>query len=231
MDTVACLTLVGHRMLLVVMEELELFTSFSSWLRFQIDRLATSSGSDELMEKEATMNNAHILAYIQKYLLRSPLSIFLVDDETGGDWEAIAKGASLLETLDVQLKKQENRQQFAEFLPKVHWLLGHLEDKASGVFSDIAQAQKRSVRFGQATTISLDREVTGVDICMDAVHGSGVCGRRGFLPIPRRATNIREQDLLDGLAYTAVATKERDSESEFTVDSAATFFLSQITGH
>ncbi|PKS10324.1 hypothetical protein jhhlp_002075 [Lomentospora prolificans] len=192
MDTVACLTLVGHHMLLIVMEELELFTSFSSWLRFQIDRLATSSGTDELMEREATMNNSHILAYIRKYLLRSPLAVFLVDDETSGDWEAVTKGQSLLEALDAQLKKHENGQQFAKFLPNLHWLLSHLDDRASGVFNDIAQSQKRSVRFGHATRVALEHEIRGVDIRMDTVPRLG--------------------DVVDGLAYTAITIKEKENE-------------------
>src|SRR6266536_2491918 len=65
MDIVACLTLVSHKILLLVMEELELFVVFSSWLRLEIDRLASSSHSEELSEKEAMMDNGKVLLYIR----------------------------------------------------------------------------------------------------------------------------------------------------------------------
>ena len=39
-DIVSCLSLVGHRVLLLVMKELDLFTAFSAWMRSHIDKLA-----------------------------------------------------------------------------------------------------------------------------------------------------------------------------------------------
>ena len=78
MDIIACLTLVGHKILTHAMDELEHFAAFSAWLRFQIDRLA-SPANDDLTEKEATMDSGRVLTYIERYLTDSPLSLFFDD--------------------------------------------------------------------------------------------------------------------------------------------------------
>lgn len=154
-------------MLATVTEELELFGSFSAWLRLQIDRLATGSG-EELAEKEAALDAGHVLTYIRRYLAASPLAAFL-DGSGEGDWEEVGRGASLLETVDAQLKKRDAGQPYAEFLAKLGWLVGDLEAKADVVFEDAAKAQRRGVRFGDGTKIVLEGEIERVEACMDAV--------------------------------------------------------------
>lgn len=154
-------------MLATVTEELELFGSFSAWLRLQIDRLATGSG-EELAEKEAALNAGHVLAYIRRYLAASPLAAFL-DGSGEGDWEEVGRGASLLDTVDAQLKKRDAGQPYAEFLAKLGWLVDDLEAKADVVFEDAARAQRRGVRFGDGSKIVLEGEIDKVEACMDAV--------------------------------------------------------------
>lgn len=149
-------------------EELELFGSFSSWLRLQIDRLATSSG-EELAEKEAGLSTGSVLGYIQRYLTSAPLAAFL--EGTGeGDWEDVGRWTSLLETIDAQLKRREEGLPFEEFLVKLGWLVSELEGGAGGVFDDVARALERSVRFGEGTRVVLGGEIERVDTCMDAVN-------------------------------------------------------------
>lgn len=167
-DTVSALALAANHVLLTVTEELELFSSFSSWLRLQIDRLATSSG-EELAEKEAGLNTGFVLGYIQRYLTSAPLAAFL--EGTGeGDWEEVSRGGSLLETVDAQLKRREEGVTFEEFLVKLGWLVGELEGGAGVVFEDVARALERSVRFGEGTRVALGAEIERVDTCMDAVY-------------------------------------------------------------
>lgn len=171
MDVVLCLKLVAHRVLLQVMEELDLFTSFSSWLRVQIDRLASSSSAtDELSEKEATLDNSKVLAYVQNYLTQSPLALFFDDtisqEEADADWQAIDSGASLLDTLDAQLKRHEEGQPYMKGLPHTGFLVSRLDQRASAIFGDIAEAQKRSVRFGQPTKIALEHDIASMDSFM-----------------------------------------------------------------
>ncbi|KAI5928736.1 anaphase-promoting complex component Cut20/Apc4 [Camillea tinctor] len=193
MDIVSCLMLVGNKILLFVMEELELFNSFSIWLRHEIDRLASSSSTDELSEKEATMEHGKVLAYIQQYMPASPLRHYLNNvsaEDSDRDRQQAESGSSLLDLLGKQIKKQEAGQPDTGAFSQVEFLCGHLERKANAVFEGIAEAEKRSVRFGQPTKIELPCKVSKFDVKMSA---------------------IQKPDASKGLTFTAVTTKEEDS--------------------
>ncbi|KAK2000619.1 anaphase-promoting complex component Cut20/Apc4 [Colletotrichum falcatum] len=170
MDIVSCLKLVGHKILLNVTEELDLFNAFSTWMRFQIDRLAaSSSASEELTEKEATMENSKVLAYVQRYLVESPMSVFLDEvskEDYSTNWERAESGASMLQELDTQLRRKEEGQAYLKAFPNVSFLVDCLTTRANGIFKDIAEAQKRSVRFGQPTKIALSRKIARFDSTM-----------------------------------------------------------------
>ncbi|KAJ0167617.1 Anaphase-promoting complex subunit 4 [Colletotrichum tanaceti] len=169
-DVVSCLTLVGHRILLNVMEELDLFNAFSTWMRFQIDRLAaSSSASEELTEKEATMENSKVLVYVQNYLMTSPMAAFLDEvtkEDYSANWERAESGTSMLPELDTQLERYEEGQAYSKAFLNVSFLVDYLSARAGRVFKDIAEAQKRSVRFGQPTKIALGRKIARVDSTM-----------------------------------------------------------------
>lgn len=177
LDNVAALTLVSYKILLAVMDELDHFTSFSSWLRMEIDKLASSSAAaEELTEKEATMDNVRVLTYIQRYLMGSPLAVFLGDgdvtaEERKKDWRAAAaevsnggETSSLLELVDQQLKHQERGEPYHKSLPKVDQLVNHLGSQSAIVFKEIAEAEKRSVRFNEAVEISTGEKIWRHDI-------------------------------------------------------------------
>ncbi|KAH0443344.1 anaphase-promoting complex component cut20 apc4 [Colletotrichum camelliae] len=170
MDIVSCLNMVGHKILLNVMDELDLFNAFSSWMRFQIDRLAASSSfSDELTEKEATMENSKVLAYIQRYLMESPMAVFLDEvtkEDYASNWERAESGASMLDELTTQLARQEEGHAYLKAFPNVSFLVDCLTSRSNGIFGDIAEAQKRSVRFGQPTKVVLGNKVTKLDSTM-----------------------------------------------------------------
>ncbi|OTB05018.1 hypothetical protein M426DRAFT_22367 [Hypoxylon sp. CI-4A] len=171
MDIVSCLMLVGNKILLAVMEELELFQSFSIWLRHEIDRLASSSTTDELTEKEATMEHGKILAYIQQYMPASPLQHHLssvpAENIENGRQQAEG-GSSLLNLLSKQLKKQETGQADESPFAQIEFLCGYLQSKADIIFEGIAEAEKRSVRFGQATALELENNISKFDVVMSA---------------------------------------------------------------
>ncbi|KAG6078289.1 hypothetical protein E4U33_000782 [Claviceps sp. LM78 group G4] len=159
------------------MDELQSFQTFSNWLRFQIDRFASSSSeTDDLTEKEATMNTSRVLTYIERYLTRSPVDVCF-DDIPQKDWEAdwdhIEDGFALLPLLDAQLKKQEAGQASRRALQHVEFLVSYLSTWSSRIFSGIAEAKKRSVRFGSPLKLSVGEAITTIDLRMCETSANG----------------------------------------------------------
>lgn len=157
-DIMASLNLICHQILLIVMEELELFRMFSSWLRITIDRVSTSNVSEEIIEKEALLDPAKILRYIERHLVRSPMAVHfekvpkeIVDENL----EMVQSYTKVLDTVDQQLKLEENGKPYMKALPQMGFLVDLLTKKADDVFTNIAEAEKRSVRFGQTTKLEL----------------------------------------------------------------------------
>ncbi|UNI21530.1 hypothetical protein JDV02_007510 [Purpureocillium takamizusanense] len=175
-DIVGCLTLVGHKILTHVMDELEHFVAFSAWLRFQIDRLATSS-SDELTEKEATMDTCKVLTYIETYLTGSPLDIFfdgITKEDYTADWEHCEDGLSLLDMLDKQVKRHEDGLPSMRALPHVSFLVNYMTTWSDRIFHDVAEARWRNVRFGKLVPISIGRSIGKLDCRMRRTDKGGV---------------------------------------------------------
>ncbi|KAI1501279.1 anaphase-promoting complex component Cut20/Apc4 [Biscogniauxia marginata] len=193
MDIVSCLMLAGNKILLFVMEELELFNFFSIWLRHEIDRLASSSSTDELSEKEATMEHGKVLAYIQQYMPASPLQHYLSNistEDSNRDCQQAESGSSLLDLLGKQIKKQEAGQSDTGTFSQIEFLCNYLDSKANAVFEGIAEAEKRSVRFGQPTKIELEHKVSRFDI---------------------RMSTIQTPNVSQGLTFTALTVDEEES--------------------
>ncbi|KAJ6782555.1 hypothetical protein PWT90_01383 [Aphanocladium album] len=193
LDIVSCLNLVGHEILLHTMDELEHFGAFSGWLRFQIDRFASSgSSTDELTEKEATMDTSRVLTYIERYLTGSPLDAFfdsVTKDDYEADWALIEDGPSLLHVLDKQLKKAEAGQPAMKALPHVDFLVNYANNWTGRIFKDIADAKKRSVRFGVPMKLRIGGPISKMDVKMtESGNNNG------------------------GTAYAALASKEAPSK-------------------
>jgi len=170
MDVVQCLQLVGHKVLVNVMDELESFVAFSTWLRFQIDRLASSSSmNEELTEKEATMDVGKVLTYIEHYLTDSPLRTFF-DEIPSEEYEQICahieSDPSLLHILDQQLAKWENSLPGLQALPRVEFLVSYATNQANSTFKGIAEAKKRSVRLGTPIRLSTGGVISQTDMRM-----------------------------------------------------------------
>lgn len=167
MDIVGCLRLVGHKILLLVMDELDHFVSFSTWLRAQIDRLASSSSeAEELTEKEASMDHGKVLTYIEDYLVDTPLALFfdgMDEGESDADLQYVEDGRVLLDVLTAQLGKYENGQQGMKALPRVEFLVDYASNCSNRLFKSIAEAKRRSVRFGKPIRLSIGLSVDIAD--------------------------------------------------------------------
>lgn len=170
MDIVSCLVLLGHKILVAVMDELEHFRAFSTWLRFQIDRLASSANAhDELTDKEATMDHSKALAYIENYLTSSPLDVYFLEppeDSQSENWTLLDSSPSLLDVLDNQLHKPEDPQVATKSLMRVDFLVKYLASRSDQVFHGVAEAKKRSIRFGDPMKLSTGHPISRMDFKM-----------------------------------------------------------------
>ena len=116
------------------------------------------------------MDNSKVLTYIERYLTNSPLETFF-DDVAKEDWDAdlahIEDGPpNLLDVLDGQLKKLENGQTSMKALPHVDFLVDYATSSSNRVFKGIAEAKKRSVRFGKSIKLSLGQPINRMDVRM-----------------------------------------------------------------
>lgn len=162
MDIVSCLMMVAHKVLTAVMDELEHFNSFSTWLRLEIDKAGSSSVSEELTEKEATMDHPKVLAYIHHYLASSPLALFfdeVAKEDYIKDQEMVEPGPSLLDLLDKQLQEQEAGRPFMRVLPRLDFLANYLTSRANTVIQGIANAERQGIQFGEATEVSIGKKI------------------------------------------------------------------------
>ncbi|CAK7206420.1 hypothetical protein SEUCBS139899_009212 [Sporothrix eucalyptigena] len=113
MDIVSCLILVAHNSLALVTAELELFMSFSTWLRSLIERLALPAQAEEQADKEANYSITPVIDYISNHLLTSPLDLHFGKPNEGewkADWKALQDGVkdpdtTLLDKLEAELEK------------------------------------------------------------------------------------------------------------------------------
>jgi anaphase-promoting complex subunit 4 len=209
MDIMSCLSLVGNKILVSVMDELEHFNSFSTWLRFQIDRFATSSDAEELTEKEATMDMSKILVYIERYLTDGSLSVYFDEmskDDYASDWKLVDDGVGLLDLLTMQLKKHESGQKAMMALPRVEFLVDYATTSSEKIFEEIAVAKKRSVRFGQSIQLSTGQRIKSFD--------SRMCQLAEKVSPPSNTLGGAEcllNELQDAIVYIALAGHDTSS--------------------
>jgi anaphase-promoting complex subunit 4 len=173
MDTVACLHLVSTKILIQVVDEIDLFGAFTSWMRYEIDRLAADSSvpKEEELEKEASLDHSKVLMFLQTCMPTSPIETYLGDsmlDESKLAWGQSQKGLSMFELLDKQLQKQEQGFPYIKSLPRIELLCRHLTEQAKEVFSQIAKAEKRNVVFGKPQEIGSAEKDGLVDMYMAA---------------------------------------------------------------
>ncbi|KAK4204479.1 anaphase-promoting complex, cyclosome, subunit 4-domain-containing protein [Triangularia verruculosa] len=191
LDIVSCLTVVAHKILLNVMDELEYFSVFSTWLRLQIDQQASSSStSEELTEKEATMDHAKVLTYIQRYLTTSPLAMYfdqITKEDYIRDQEYAEDHHTLLQVLEKQLKRQELGQPYMRALPHVDFLVNYLVGRASNVFHNIAEAEKRGVLFGKDVVLSIGEKIWKHDVRLRVKPENGTTGQTSYVALVSEA--------------------------------------------
>jgi len=164
--TVNCLQLVAHRILITAGTELRQFQAFSGWLRQEIDTQATDASPSEPTEKDISVDHASVLEYIQGPMMQSRLIDFdnleEQQEEQPLQWNLAAEGSALLEIYKHEHKNAIKGNSSDKRLPGLDALIRHLEIQCETVFDQMAETQRRNVRFGAPVSLGL-----GVPLCMD----------------------------------------------------------------
>lgn len=176
LDTVNCVQLLAHRILICVRSELHQFTAFSAWLRQEIELQSADAGSTsvhEAAEKDFSVDHTSTLEYIQGAMMQSQLIRYLnvqSQDDQKSQWDLSAEGRSLYGVYKRELKDLSKGISSQKQHPGFGELISHLDTQCSLVFARIAETQKRNVRLG--TPISLG---TDVPASLDMRMIIGVC--------------------------------------------------------
>lgn len=165
LDTVNCLQLMAHQILITSCSELRQFTAFSAWLRQEIDIHTSDASVADPAEKDVNVDHASTLEYIQGAMTQSQLTSFL-DIEARGEveapWDLAVEGRSLFELCKRGLQHASGENSSAGRLPTLDALMKHLYTQCDAIFNGIAETQRRSMRFG--APIYLQKRVPS---CMD----------------------------------------------------------------
>ena len=166
-DTVCCLQLVAHRILITTNSELSQFQAFSAWLRHEINTQAVDPSSSESIEKDVDIDYGRTLTYIQGAMTQSRLKdLFNLrnDGEVNLQWNLAAEGRSLFELYKKEYTDTADSDLHLKRLPGLDALVKHLDSQCEVVFNQIAEAQRRNVRFGSPESVGV-----GTPGCRDMI--------------------------------------------------------------
>ncbi|KAI9783357.1 MAG: hypothetical protein M1839_003891 [Geoglossum umbratile] len=163
-DTVRCLKTLTQTVLYYAGIELSQFIAFSTWLRHEIDiQAAENSGSspDDVTDKDALIEHAKVIDYIQGAMTKSRLAEFFPPISTGdkgNQWDLRDKGLSLFDILKKELKKRSLNTYTEKRIPGVRSFHEHLTQQCDVVFKQIAETERRNVLFGRPVYLAKGNE-------------------------------------------------------------------------
>ncbi|KEY79226.1 anaphase promoting complex component Cut20/Apc4 [Aspergillus fumigatus] len=180
-ETLDCLHLLCHQILINANEELAQFIAFSQWLRHEIDMQTAEPMSqtlEELMEKTDMIDYPQTLEYIRGALTKSTLQHFIQQlpmmgvpvgkpSATSDKWTA-ADDRPFYDTfkkLLEQLNRGQNNANPPE-LPKLNDLTKRLGLQFEKVFGQIAITQRRGILHRSPLALHPDADQEVIDIIM-----------------------------------------------------------------
>jgi anaphase-promoting complex subunit 4 len=183
-ETLDCLHLLCHQILINANEELAQFIAFSQWLRHEIDMQTAEPMSqtlDELMEKTDMIDYPQTLKYIRGALTKSTLQHFIQQlpmmgvpvakpSGTASDKWTAADDLQFYDTfkkLLEQLNQGQNNANQPE-LPKMNDLTKRLGLQFEKVFGQIAITQRRGILHRSPLALHPDADQEVTDITMSS---------------------------------------------------------------
>lgn len=171
-ETVDCLNLLSHKLLIHCRREYREFCAFSKWLRHEVDLQTAdplSATAEEVMERSDTIDYAQTLSYVQGAMTRSALLDFIkptaprsedgqVDISRGRDGLFYESYKKLLRQLE-QKKPGE-----VVNLPALQGLIIRLKTQSDKVCEHIAETQRRGILHRSPLSLSPDCDENVTDI-------------------------------------------------------------------
>jgi anaphase-promoting complex subunit 4 len=183
METVDCLNLLSHKVLIHSGHEIREFGAFSRWLRHEIDVQGTdplSATMEELAEKSDTIDYSEALSYIQGALTKSALDDYIQSPAkqsptsppaSPGRWDTAGADSSFYETYKRLLRQQDQQRDQATDnkvnLPLFGDLTTRLGSQCEKVFSQIAETQRRGILHRSPLFLDSDCDSNTMDMTMD----------------------------------------------------------------
>lgn len=157
MDTVSCLQLIAHQILIVSGNELRQFHAFSTWLRQEIDTQASEASGPESVNTATSIDHAGTLQYIEGAMMGSALDQYINLQPSSSqdcEWFSKAEGGSLFELYKAEVEKATGGSHTQKQLPRLDSLITHLATQCNTAFHAIAETQRRNVRFSRPLPLS-----------------------------------------------------------------------------
>lgn len=189
-ETLDCLHLLAHHILIHTSEELSQFMAFSKWLRHEIDMQAAEPMSqtlEELMEKTDMVDHPQTLKYIRGALTKSNLRDYIQQLPMMGvgqppsaadsdRWAPTGQDRSFYDTfkklLDRRARPQSGGDDSGQVKhPKLNDLTRRLGLQFEKVFGGIALTQRRGILHRTALPLhpDCDAEVADVTMCQEVM--------------------------------------------------------------
>ncbi|KAG5288861.1 anaphase-promoting complex component Cut20/Apc4 [Histoplasma capsulatum G186AR] len=176
-DTIDCLGLLSHKVLIHSSRELHEFTAFSKWLRHEVDLQTAdplSATYEELTESRDSLDHGQVLSYIQGAMARSVLQDFIqpVPTQSPPDrWKPSGQDSSFYETYKKLLKQQDQKKRANQIdMPLLGDLTARLGLQSEKVFKQIAETQRRGILHRSPLALGPDCDAKVVDMTMNFGH-------------------------------------------------------------
>ncbi|CCU82675.1 anaphase-promoting complex component Cut20/Apc4 [Blumeria hordei DH14] len=169
MDLSSCLSLISSRILMHTIDEIELFSSFSTWLRSEIERLASDKSdiTDESSEKEASINYGKVLLYLQTMMTNSNLEVHFTKPSPTEERDATKISQSsqkFCESLNEHFQNIKKGFSLKNSILNIECIYEELSRQASTIFDQIADEEKRNVILNKGHPIGASEANSPVDM-------------------------------------------------------------------
>lgn len=180
-ETMDCLQLLSHHILIHTNEEMCQFESFSKWLRHEIDMQTAEPMSqtlEELMEKTDMIEYPLTLKYIRGALTKSTLRHYIQQlpmmgmprptSSASDKWAPTGHDRSFYDTFKKLLDQQNQNPGDVDpvKLPKINDLTKRLKLQFDKVFGQIALTQRRGILHRSPLSLDPDCDQNVIDMTM-----------------------------------------------------------------